>query len=135
VIAADTSIAVAAFASWHEAHAPARAAIRDGAALIAHCALETYSVLTRLPTPHRAPGELVQRFLDEQFSLPYIVMPARDQRRLTARLVALGIEGGAVSDGLVALTAAGAGATLVSLDRRASTTYERCGADVRLVAH
>ncbi len=61
-------------------------------------------------------------------------MPAREQRRLTARLVELGIEGGAVYDGLVALTAADAGATLISLDRRAATTYERCGVDVRLVA-
>lgn len=134
MIAADTSVAVAAFASWHESHAPARAAIRDGAALIAHCALETYSVLTRLPTPHRAPAELVQRFLEAQFAAPHIVMPAREQRRVTARLVALGIEGGAVYDGLVALTAAGAGATLISLDRRAATTYERCGVGVRLVA-
>ena len=134
MIAADTSVAVAAFASWHEAHAPARAAIHDGAALIAHCALETYSVLTRLPTPHRASGPLVQGFLEAQFSLPFIVMPARDQRRLTARLVELGIEGAAVYDALVALTATGAGATLISLDRRAATTYERCGVDVRLVA-
>jgi predicted nucleic acid-binding protein len=134
VIAVDTSVAVAAFASWHESHMSAREAIRDGAALIAHCALETYSVLTRLPTPHRAPGALVQRFLAVQFSLPHLVLPARDQRRLTARLVDLGIEGGAVYDGLVALTAASAGATLISLDRRAAATYERCGVDVRLVA-
>ena len=133
MIAADTSVAVAAFASWHEAHAPARAAIRGGAALIAQCALETYSVLTRLPTPHRASGPLVQRFLEAQFRVPLIVMPARDQRRLTARLVELGIEKRAVYDGLVALTAAGAGATLISVDRRAATTYQRCGVDVHLV--
>jgi len=134
VIAADTSVAVAAFASWHEQHEAARAALRDGVALIAHCALETYSVLTRLPTPHRAPGRLVQGFLDAQFALPHLVMPARDQRRLTARLVELGIDGGAVYDGLVALTAASAGASLISLDRRAATTYERCGVDLHLVA-
>lgn len=134
MIAADASVAVAAFASWHESHSSARRAIRDGAVLIAHCALETYSVLTRLPTPHRAPGPLVQRFLEAQFSLPHLVMPARDQRRLTARLVDLGIEGGAVYDGLVALTAADAGATLISLDRRASAIYRRCGVHVRLVA-
>jgi predicted nucleic acid-binding protein len=133
VIAADTSVAVAAFASWHEAHEPARAAIRSGAALIAHCALETYSVLTRLPPPHRAPGRLVDEFLEAQFALPHLVMPAREQRRLTARMVELGIEGGAVYDGLVALTAANAGASLISLDRRAATTYARCGVDVRLV--
>jgi predicted nucleic acid-binding protein len=133
VTAADTSVAVAAFASWHEAHVRARAALRDGAVLVAHCALETYSVLTRLPPPHRAPAPLVQSFLEAQFASPHLVLPAREQRRLTGRLVELGIEGGAVYDALVALTAASAGAALVSCDVRASQVYERCGVAVRLV--
>jgi predicted nucleic acid-binding protein len=134
VIAADTSVAVAAFASWHESHQVARAALRDGAALVAHCALETYSVLTRLPPPHRAPRELVHEFLQAQFSEPHLVLAADDQRRLTAQLVELQIDGGAVYDALVALTAAGAGATLVTCDRRARSTYERCGVSTRMVA-
>jgi predicted nucleic acid-binding protein len=133
VIAADTSVAVAAFASWHESHDGARAALRDGAVLVAHCALETYSVLTRLPPPHRAAGGLVHDFLVAQFREPHLVMRAAAQRGLTARLVELGIEGGAVYDALVAMTAIGAGATLVSCDRRAAATYERCGAKVRFV--
>jgi predicted nucleic acid-binding protein len=134
LIATDTSVAVAAFASWHESHGPARAALAADVALIAHCALETYSVLTRLPTPHRAPARLVHRFLETQFAAPYLVLPAREQRRLTGRLLELGIEGGAVYDGLVALTAAAAGATLITLDRRAVGIYDRCGVDVRIVA-
>jgi predicted nucleic acid-binding protein len=133
MIAVDTSVAVAAFASWHDSHDAARAALRDGAALVAHCALETYSVLTRLPTPHRAPRRLVHEFLAAQFPDPYLVMDAGDQRLLTARLVELEIDGGAVYDGLVALTAAAAGATLVSCDHRARPTYERCGVATRLV--
>jgi predicted nucleic acid-binding protein len=133
VIAADTSVAVAAFASWHESHERARAALRDGAALVAHCALETYSVLTRLPPPHRAPRQLVHEFLSAQFPDPHLVLAPEEQRRLTARLVDLQIDGGAVYDALVALTAASAGATLVSCDRRARATYERCGVSTRLV--
>lgn len=134
MIAADTSVAVAAFASWHESHERARAALRDGAAvLVAHCALETYSVLTRLPTPHRAPRALVHEFLRAQFRAPYLVMAAREQRGLTARLLELGIDGGAVYDALVALTAASADATLVSCDRRAAATYARCGVQARVV--
>lgn len=133
MIAADTSVAVAAFASWHESHEPARAALREGAVLVAHCAVETYSVLTRLPPPHRAAGRLVHEFLELQFPEPHLVPAADVQRGLTARLVELGIEGGAVYDALVALTAAGEGATLVSADRRAAATYQRCGAAVRLV--
>ena len=41
--AADTSLVVAAFASWHETHEPARRALDGGLRLIEHCALETYS--------------------------------------------------------------------------------------------
>jgi predicted nucleic acid-binding protein len=133
VIAADTSVVVAAFASWHESHRLARTALRGGAVLVAHCALEAYSVLTRLPTPHRAPRGLVHEFLRTQFTEPYLVLRAAEQRALTARLVELGIDGGSVYDALVALTAASAGATLVSCDRRAATTYERCGVAVRLL--
>jgi predicted nucleic acid-binding protein len=133
VIAADTSLAVAAFASWHALHEQARAALREGAVLVAHCAIETYSVLTRLPPPHRSAGRLVHEFLELQFPQPHLVLRAEMQRGLTAQLVELGIEGGAVYDALVALTAAGEGATLVSADRRAAGTYRRCGAAVRLV--
>ena len=132
--AADTSVAVAAFASWHESHRVAREALREGAVLVAHCALETYSVLTRLPMPHRAPRELVHAFLAEQFRDPHLVLEADEQRRLTGRLVELRVDGGAVYDALVALTASAAGATLISCDRRALVTYERCGAAVRVIA-
>jgi predicted nucleic acid-binding protein len=131
VIAADTSVAVAAFASWHESHEQARSALRDEVVLVAHCALETYSVLTRLPPPHRAARELVQEFLATQFTEPYLVLDVGAQRDLTARLVKLGIDGGAVYDALVALTASAAGATLISADRRAADTYRRCGVTVR----
>ena len=61
--AADTSVVVAAFASWHENHEPARRALDEGLKLIEHCALETYSVLTRLPPPHRASGDIVREFI------------------------------------------------------------------------
>jgi hypothetical protein len=56
MMVADTSLVVAAFASWHEKHEAARRALDEGLNLIEHCALETFSVLTRLPPPHRAPG-------------------------------------------------------------------------------
>ncbi len=53
---ADTSLVVAAFASWHEKHEPARSALDQGLALVDHCALETFSVLTRLPERQIAGG-------------------------------------------------------------------------------
>ena len=48
MIAADTSVLVATFASWHESHPAAREAPR-GARLVAHRVVETHPVLTRLP--------------------------------------------------------------------------------------
>src|SRR3989441_13166825 len=59
---ADSSVVVAAFASWHETHDSARRVLDGALRLVAHCALETYSVLTRLPPPHRAPGDVVRDF-------------------------------------------------------------------------
>ena len=40
--AADTSLVVAAFASWHENHDGARRALDSGLRLIEHCAIEFY---------------------------------------------------------------------------------------------
>ena len=48
----------------------------------AHAALEAYSVLTRLPPPHRAPAGLVVEFLSTQFSEPYLVLTAAASRAL-----------------------------------------------------
>jgi hypothetical protein len=60
VNAADGSSVIAAFASWHESHDVARRALDAGVRRVEHCALETLSVLTRLPPPHRAAGDLVR---------------------------------------------------------------------------
>jgi predicted nucleic acid-binding protein len=133
VIAADTSVAVAAFASWHDLHAVARRALPRNARLVAHCAIETFSVLTRLPIPHRAPGALVERFLEAQFPGAHLALDQREQRGLLRRLVELGISGGAAYDALIAITAESSGATLLTCDRRALPIYERCGASFRLV--
>ncbi len=47
---------------------------------------------------------------------------------------ARGITGGAVYEALIAYTVAEHDARRASLDARAATTYERCGASVELVA-
>jgi predicted nucleic acid-binding protein len=133
MIAVDTSVAVAAFASWHELHGAARRALDDDARLVDHCAIEVFSVLTRLPVPHRAPGRLVMEYLDAQFPDAHLSLPARAQRRLPRRFVELGLNGGAVYDALVALTAAHTETTLVTCDRRALPVYQRCGVETRLI--
>ncbi len=126
--AADTSVIVAAFATWHEKHELARRAVEHGIRLIDQCAVESYSVLTRLPPPHRAPANVVQEFLRVQFPEAYLRLGAKAYRRFVLGLSEQGIVGGAVYDALVAATAAEHQLLLLSCDRRALVTYERCGA-------
>ena len=130
MIAVDTSVVVAAFATWHELHEAARATVDRGARLPAHVALETYSVLTRLPAPHRAPAGVARDFLSDRFSKPYLTMEAGRYESFVDGLPSRGIAGAAVYDALIATIAVDAGATLVSCDRRAAPTYERCDAVV-----
>ena len=124
---------VAAFASWHERHDAARRALDGDLRLIEHCALETYSVLTRLPAPHRAPQPLVRDFLIAQFRQPFLGLSATAYRQFLRQLPDHGISGGASYDALVAATAASHGADLVTCDRRATPVYERYGVRVHLL--
>jgi predicted nucleic acid-binding protein len=133
VILVDSSVAVAAFASWHERHDSARRVVDGGARLVAHCALEAYSVLTRLPPPHRAPPELVRTWIDERFADPWPALVGRPFRAFLRSLPGLGIAGGPTYDALVAATAARARACLATCDRRAASVYERYPIEVRWV--
>lgn len=130
MIVVDSSVVVAAFASWHELHGPARTALDRGARLPAHAALETYSVLTRMPAPHRAPPQLVLTFLAARFPEPYLALESDEFRAFLHELGPRRIAGAASYDALIAAIAKEAGATLLSCDRRASATYERLQATV-----
>ncbi len=132
--AADTSLVVAAFASWHESHEAARRALDGGLRLVEHCALETYSVLTRLPPPHRASGTIVRAFLETRFPQPFLRLSARAYKDFVLGLADHGVNGGAAYDALVAAIAAGCGAELVTCDRRALPVYERYGVRTRVLA-
>ncbi len=132
--AADTSLVVAAFASWHDAHAGARKVLDAGVGLIEHCALETYSVLTRLPPPHRAPAALVREFLTARFPEPWLRLGAAAYREFVVTLPDLQVVGGATYDALVAATALANGAELVTCDRRAIPVYERYGIRLHVLA-
>jgi predicted nucleic acid-binding protein len=134
VTVVDTSVVVAAFASWHAQHEAANHAVHGGARLVAHCAVEAFSVLTRLPPPHRVPAHLVRDFLATRFPDSYVALDADEYRALISHLVELGISGGAAYDALIATTALHAGETLISCDQRAAQTYERLQADFRLLS-
>jgi predicted nucleic acid-binding protein len=131
--AADTSVVVAAFASWHQQHDAARQALDDGLWLVEHCALETYSVLTRLPAPHRAPAAVVRDFIAARFPDPWLRLTASAYRKFISGLAELDVTGGSVYDGLVAATAAAHAVPLITCDRRAVPIYERYGIRVQIL--
>ena len=133
MIAVDTSVVVAAFASWHEGHRSALAALARKPRIPAHVLVETYSVLTRLPPPHRAPASLVARFLAERFAGVPIVLPPREHLPLIEKAAAAGLTGGSIHDALIGATALHARARLLTRDRRAALTYERVGAEYELL--
>ncbi len=129
--ALDTSVTVPALASWHEAHDVVTAVLRPGDRLPEHVALETYAVLSRLPAPYRLLAEAAGEVLRRRFPPPYLAMSAERRAELVTTLAAADVAGGAVYDGLVGLTAVEHGATLLSRDSRARSTYQKLGVDVR----
>ena len=133
MIAVDTSVVVAGFASWHEGHGPAAAVLARGPRVPAHVLVETYSVLTRLPPPHRAPADIVIAFLAQRFRQAPLTLAPRAWQRLLDQAGERGVNGGAVYDALVAATARHAGATLLTRDRRAVAVYEKMGVAYELV--
>jgi len=90
-------------------------------------------VLTRLPAglavaPAVAASVLAGRFHDA-------VLQLDDQQRnsLLQTLADAGVHGGASYDGLVALEAKAHGETLLTLDERAQSIYQRLGAPFRVI--
>lgn len=134
MIAVDTSVAVAAFATWHEGHRRARRAMGRDTRLPAQVAIETYSVLTRLPPPHRARPNLVQSFLTEQFPSRLLTLSPSGHRDILARLASLNMGGGSVYDAMVAATALESEMVLITRDRRALPVYELIGVEFELIA-
>lgn len=128
----DTSVLVPALIQWHPSHADARAALARVTQLPAHGVLETFSVLTRLPTPHRLSARDATAALAR---LPFdtVALPAGDVVDLVAILGERGIGGGATYDALIGLTAARHRLVLLTSDRRAASTYDAVGARYEFV--
>lgn len=134
LLSADTSVVVPALVQWHEAHAIALPALRGVKSLPAQALTETFSVLTRLPggtslRPHQAEAALRRAFPNEPFTLAASALVD-----VIRRLAGAGLGGGRVYDAIVAAQAAGAGARLLTRDRRALATYAMFGLDYELIA-
>lgn len=126
-VAVDTSVALAGILAKHEHHDVADEALARATATIVHVALETYSVLTRLPPPRRLEPQSAGAVMDARLPTRWLGLAPGDERRLIRELAAAGVAGGATYDGLIALTAREHSVELVSLDRRAARTYRTLG--------
>jgi predicted nucleic acid-binding protein len=133
VTAVDTSVAVAALTAWHASHESARRAAAD-AVISAHARLETYSVLTRLPAPHRLRPDVASELLAHWFPDAKVIVPSvRLSRSIVERCNRAEVHGGAVYDALVALTTAESKRTLLTRDERAAHTYGRLAISFELI--
>ena len=133
-IAVDTSVAVPLLVRSHQHHADV---VRwwggQELTLSGHALPETYSVLTRLPGDARLSASDAARLLDARFTTP-LTLSGQATREVHATLSGLGVAGGAVYDGLVALAAKEHGMALATRDARARGTYDAVGVNVILVA-
>lgn len=128
----DTSVLIAALATWHPRHRQAWTLASRIDAVPGHVLLETYSVLTRLPAPQRfAPDDAAALLV--QSGLRALALPPSAYSALLAQVASLGISGGAIYDALIAATVRHNEMTLVSLDQRARATYEAIGVDYKLL--
>lgn len=133
VIALDTSAAVPLLLQNHSSHERLeRWARGKSLALCAHSLAETYSVLTRLPGDNRFTEADAVRVIDRTFE-SVLCLSEEASREVHHHLASARVKGGAVYDGLIALTVLENGASLASLDRRAYTNYFALGVTLALI--
>jgi predicted nucleic acid-binding protein len=112
--ALDTSCMVAAVCTWHERHADTVAGIEDRLdrgeqlAIAAHALLETYAVLTGLPSPHRLSPADAWALVRANFveSAAVVALTGSANISLLTRLAATGTGGGRSYDAVIAVCAA-----------------------------
>jgi len=104
---------VAAVSSWHEHHERAireiqsRLKKKQRMMVAGHSLIEAYSVLTRLPSPHRLSAKDARTVLHANFikNVKTIALPASAYRLLLDSAPSSGISGGRVYDALITTSA------------------------------
>lgn len=129
----DTNVAVAFLVADHEHHAAVVGLLKGRRlGLAGHAAFETYSVLTRMPTPVRRSAAVVSRLLAHNFpATRFLGVDAN--RSVFVSLADLRICGGSVYDALVAAVAHEHDLTLATRDRRALDVYRSIGVSLQLL--
>jgi predicted nucleic acid-binding protein len=124
--ALDTSVVIAALLSWHEQHRAARLAVgkllggRSRVVLPAPVLIEAYSVMTRLPAPHRLAPADAHRILESSFEKAEMVsLTASESWRFLRESRDRGVAGGRTYDALILACATKARADrLLTLNQR-----------------
>jgi len=133
-ILVDTSVAVPLVVTDHDFHEATTQALGERRlGLAGHAAFETFSVLTRLPSPARRRPEAVAHMLSTSFPGSRF-LSADAARTLLDKLVGADVAGGSVYDALVGAAAAEHGLVLATRDRRALETYRALGVEVEVLA-
>lgn len=120
--AVDTSVIVAGLLSWHEFHAPSLRALRaaaDDLVVPVPALVEAYSVLTRLPAPHRLAPDRALELIAGSFETRAVAigLTGTDAWRLLHGLPAAGVAGGRTCDAVILACAIKGGADrLLTLD-------------------
>lgn len=134
-IVLDTSVVIAALLSWHEEHDWARSTLEDlltseeEILMPTRVVVEAYSVMTRLPSPHRLAPSDARQLLDESFksSSQLIDLTPEQLWQLLEGLADRRVAGGAAYDAEIIECAAKGGArAVVTLNRR---QFERLAPD------
>jgi predicted nucleic acid-binding protein len=108
MIAVDSSVIIAGLLSWHEFHARAfnvlEKAIASQRLLLPLPALvESYSVMTRLPSPHRLRPEIAHQLLHDSFGdAGVIALSSKNAWSFLAECAVAPIAGGRVYDAVIA---------------------------------
>lgn len=132
-LAVDTSVSIPLLVASHQAHEAVHAWAKGRRlSLSGHALAENYAVLTRLPGDARVSPADAVRLIDDWF-LETLTLPTASIVDVHRRLARLGISGGAVYDGIVALAALENGAILATRDARARVTYEAVGTSVEIL--
>ncbi|MGH2922616.1 MAG: PIN domain-containing protein [Solirubrobacterales bacterium] len=130
----DSSVLVAGFVPAHPFFSVAQAAlarVRREGSLVAHTIAEAMAVLTA--GPFLAAPDRIHQYLQPLLARQPVGIEPADYPAAIEELTRADVSGGALYDGLIAIGAREAGATLLSLDARAAGTYERSGVSFELL--
>ncbi len=140
VLALDASVIIAALQSWHVRHSAARASLDealgsgDEIVVPSRVLVECFSVMTRMPVPHRLDPSDARRVLEGTLegSVRLVDLPPRRYWRFLRDVAGRVISGGAVYDAEIVECSRLAGATrILTLNQ---SDFERLAPDgIRIV--